>query len=254
MAITFFTQDLRRRPLVNDTSRGSTAKALTDTRDLESIVVVDISEEILDLAQVVFPGAGTNPLDDPRVEVHVEDGRFFLQTTDRRFDLITSEPPPPKLAGVVNLYTKEYFQLIHDRLGEGGVATYWLPVQQLTLTEAQSIMRAFLDVFGRPSRDTPFERERSCDAQPRQALYLVSSNELQWKIAGGQRIRRLLESKAADPEIVDELYLCALARPPRQEERTKAVAYLAQRQPARQQAIEDLFWAVLTTREFLVNH
>ena len=127
---------------------GSTARALTDTRALESIVVVDISREILDLAQVVFPEAGDNPLEDPRVEVHVEDGRFFLQTTDRKFDLITSEPPPPKLAGVVNLYTKEYFQLIRDRLAEGGIATYWLPVQQLTLSETGAIARAFLEVFG----------------------------------------------------------------------------------------------------------
>ena len=137
-----------RNALLISFGTGSTAKALVDTRSLESIVVVDISREILEMASVVYPEPGENPLEDPRVEAYVEDGRFFLQTTDRRFDLITSEPPPPKIAGVVNLYTREYFQLIHDRLAEGGVATYWLPVVQLDERETKAILRAFLDVFG----------------------------------------------------------------------------------------------------------
>jgi spermidine synthase len=126
---------------------GSTAKALTDTARLQTIDVVDISREILGLAGTVFPTPEANPLNDPRVRKHVEDGRFFLQTTPRRFDLITAEPPPPKVAGVINLYSREYFQLVHDRLSEGGMATYWLPVVQLEPDEARSIIRGFCDVF-----------------------------------------------------------------------------------------------------------
>jgi predicted membrane-bound spermidine synthase len=126
---------------------GSTAKALTDTARLRSIDVVDISRDILGLAGTVFPSAAANPLNDPRVRKHVEDGRFFLQTTPRRFDLITAEPPPPKVAGVINLYSREYFQLVHDRLSEGGMATYWLPVSQLEADEAKAIIHGFCDVF-----------------------------------------------------------------------------------------------------------
>ena len=123
---------------------GVTAHALASTPQLTSIDVVDISKTILGLSHIVWPGA-SNPLRDPRVRVHVEDGRFFLMTTPRRFDLITAEPPPPKCAGVVNLYTKEYFALLRDRLNEGGLATYWLPVYQLEPREARSIVRAFCD-------------------------------------------------------------------------------------------------------------
>jgi len=126
---------------------GSTAKALADSAGLESIDVVDISREILELSSVVFPDPAEHPLRDPRVRVHVEDGRFFLQVTERRFDLITGEPPPPKNAGIVNLYTREYFQLVHDRLTDGGITTYWLPVFSMTLEDARSIARAFCDVF-----------------------------------------------------------------------------------------------------------
>jgi hypothetical protein len=126
---------------------GTTAKALTDTRGLRSIDVVDISREILDLAHLPFPPPATSPLQDPRVRVHVEDGRFFLQTTRERFDLITGEPPPLKAAGVVNLYSREYFQLIRDRLAPGGIATYWLPVNQLTPRETAGVVKGFCAAF-----------------------------------------------------------------------------------------------------------
>jgi len=125
---------------------GSTAKALTDTRDLQTIDIVDISPDILEAGRIVFPGK-ENPLDDPRVNVHVEDGRFFLLTTSRRFDLITSEPPPPVDRGVSNLYSQEYFQLIHDRLSRGGMVTYWLPVHLLDVAQTKAIVRAFCNVF-----------------------------------------------------------------------------------------------------------
>jgi spermidine synthase len=125
---------------------GSTAQALTDTSWLERIDVVDISRDILGMGRIVFP-PGKYPLDDPRVRVHVEDGRFFLLTTTERYDLITAEPPPPKNAGVVNLYTREYFQLVKDRLAEQGLATHWLPTYQMTSRENRAITRAFCDVF-----------------------------------------------------------------------------------------------------------
>src|SRR4029077_3796144 len=70
-----------------------------------------------------------------------------LQTTAQRFDLITGEPPPPGIAGVENLYTREYFELLHDRLADGGIATYWLPLSDLSDVSARAILRAFCDVF-----------------------------------------------------------------------------------------------------------
>ena len=140
--------------------------------------------------------------------------------------------------------------------------TSWIPVPVLRMPQTERAIQlpdsdidsAFLDLFGRPSRDTPFETERNCEAQPRQALYLVSSDELQYKIAAGQKIRHLFEAKKADPEIVDEIYLSALSRPPLGDEKQKALAYLARAKNARVQAVQDLFWAVLTTKEFMVNH
>lgn len=126
---------------------GQTAKALADTAGLRQIDVVDPSRGILELSSVAFPDPEERPLRDPRVRVHLEDARFFLQTTSERYDVITGEPPPPKMSGVVNLYTRDFFELVRERLAEGGITTYWLPGLSLTDLEARAIVRAFGEVF-----------------------------------------------------------------------------------------------------------
>src|SRR5207249_681185 len=62
-------------------------------------------------------------------------------------EVITGEPPPPKVAGSVNLYTEEFFSIMNSRLKEGGIATFWLPVDQLKVSEAKAILRAFRNAF-----------------------------------------------------------------------------------------------------------
>ncbi len=126
---------------------GSTAKALVDSRALAEIDVVDISKDILEMNRIVFPDPAEHPLHDPRVRVHIEDARYFLQTVEKRFDLITGEPPPPELAGVVNLYTEEYFRLLYARLNDGGIVSYWLPLHAIDAQSAKAILKAFCNVF-----------------------------------------------------------------------------------------------------------
>src|SRR5438094_2735027 len=126
---------------------GVTADAVAHDVDRERIDIVDISKEAFDLADD-YRGAGySNSLRDPRANAIVQDGRFFLQASPRRYDIITGEPPPPKVLGSVNLYTEQFFSLMGDRLKDGGIATFWLPVYQLNVNEAKAILRAFHDAF-----------------------------------------------------------------------------------------------------------
>jgi spermidine synthase len=126
---------------------GNTARALVETDSLTSIDIVDISRDIMELSEVIYPDPKDNPLNDQRVKIHVEDGRFFLQVTEKKYDLITGEPPPPTVAGVVNLYTQEYFGLIRDRLAAGGMTSYWLPGHSLEEEATKAIIKAFCNVF-----------------------------------------------------------------------------------------------------------
>ncbi|OYV99704.1 MAG: hypothetical protein B7X11_05135, partial [Acidobacteria bacterium 37-65-4] len=136
-----------KKALVQGFGCGMTAKALTDTASLTQIDVVDTSRNVLDMSRVVFPDPRDNPLNDPRVRVHVEDGRFFLLATPEKYDIITGEPPPPQSAGVVNLYSREYFQMVKRALAPGGVFTYGLHAIGMAPDQTRAILRAFLDVF-----------------------------------------------------------------------------------------------------------
>jgi predicted membrane-bound spermidine synthase len=94
---------------------GVTAEALVRSSELEEIHVVDRSREVLETSAAIF-APRSDPLADPRVTTFVEDGRHFLHATSGGYDLITAEPPPPAMRRVVNLYTREYFGLIRERL------------------------------------------------------------------------------------------------------------------------------------------
>jgi len=126
---------------------GVTADAFTRDPRLKHLDVVDVSKEVFDLADF-YVGAGySNPLRDPRVTTFVQDGRFFLQTCPASYDIITGEPPPLKTAGAVNLYTEQFFSLMKGRLKDGGIASFWLPIYQVTVDETKAILRAFHNVF-----------------------------------------------------------------------------------------------------------
>jgi predicted membrane-bound spermidine synthase len=126
---------------------GATADALVRDPQIEHVDLVDISKEVFELADYQTGADYRNPLRDPRVTKFVQDGRFFLQASPRKYDVITGEPPPPKVVGAVNLYTEEFFALMRSRLKEGGIASFWLPIYQLRVEETMSILRAFHDVF-----------------------------------------------------------------------------------------------------------
>ena len=110
----------------------------------------------------------------------------------------------------------------------------------------------FLDIYGRPSRlAVP---ERKAGASLTQALHMLAGPTYTGKLSGkGGRIDRLLRSPASDREIVEEFYLAALSRFPTLEETGQLVEMVGAR-PSRKQALEDLLWGVIASREFAYNH
>jgi len=130
---------------------GVTADAFTHDPRLKHLDMVDTSKEVFDLAGSYTGFEYSNPVRDSRVRTFVQDARFFLQAIPERYDVITGEPPPLKIAGTVNLYTQQFFELMHNRLKDGGIATFWLPISELTTNESKAILRAFHNVFANAS-------------------------------------------------------------------------------------------------------
>ena len=119
----------------------------------------------------------------------------------------------------------------------------------------------FLTLFGRPERANTCACERDEESSVAQALHLSNGETLNRKLqAKGGRIDQLLARNVSEKAAVETLYLAALSRYPTTEELGRLLPLLQSEagQPLagkeRRQALEDLFWAVLTSKEFLFEH
>jgi hypothetical protein len=115
----------------------------------------------------------------------------------------------------------------------------------------------FLEVFGRPRRESVCECERRAEANLAQGLLLLNSAAIQRMLeAGGGRIDRWMTDPRPDAAMVEELYRLCYSRGPTDEERNVCLGHLARcRTEGRpRQAYEDLVWTLINTKEFLFNH
>jgi hypothetical protein len=114
---------------------------------------------------------------------------------------------------------------------------------------------AFLEAFGRPQRVSTCSCERSDEPSVAQALHLANGDTLNKKLAAdGSAAAKAAKDGLGDDAILDGLFKAALSRPPSDAERARLKPILAVPAEERRQAIEDLYWAVLTSKEFLFNH
>jgi hypothetical protein len=122
---------------------------------------------------------------------------------------------------------------------------------QLPDTEVRSF---FLDVFGRPPRQITCECERKVEPNIAQAMHLLNGDDVNRKLAlNNGRIDRLFKAKKPLPDVIEELYLTTLSRLPSEEEKQKALTWLARAATPRE-GTQDLLWALINSREFLFNH
>lgn len=113
----------------------------------------------------------------------------------------------------------------------------------------------FLDTFDRPKRVSVCECERSSAATLGQVLLLSNSDEVENKVADDKgRVQTAIKAGKSDAEIIDDLFLSAVGRPPRKEEQMRALVHVTAPGHDRRRALEDLLWSLLNTREFLFNH
>ena len=113
----------------------------------------------------------------------------------------------------------------------------------------------FLSAFGKPDRLITCDCERSNEPSMTQVLHLYNGDTVNKKLQAAGSRAELAAADADNAKVVEELYLASLSRLPTESEREQLVAELAAAKPdERRQAIEDLCWSVLTSREFLFNH
>jgi hypothetical protein len=114
----------------------------------------------------------------------------------------------------------------------------------------------FLKAFGRPDREKTCECERTAEPSVTQVLHIANGDIINKKLeAKNSKVAKLIMEKVPNEKIVDDLYLNALSRNPTSAEKSKELKVLNETPESEHRAaVEDVYWAVLSSKEFLFNH
>lgn len=114
----------------------------------------------------------------------------------------------------------------------------------------------FLKAFGRNAREITCECERSDEPSMVQVLHIANGDTLNQKLrVAGNRIDQLLMANLPDEQLIEEIYLWSLSRIPTAGEKSGVIAVFKESAgTAQRELLEDLFWSLLSSREFLFNH
>jgi hypothetical protein len=124
---------------------GNTLAAAAMHPEVTQLDCVELSPHVRQTAPYFW--TNDQVLDNPKVHLIIDDGRNYLLRTRERYDVITLEPPDIYTAGVVNLYTEEFYRLARNALADDGLLCQWLPIAEMTEPEMRMLVQAFITVF-----------------------------------------------------------------------------------------------------------
>jgi spermidine synthase len=156
----------------------------------KTIEVVDFSPRVVEAARRFFEDTNLGLFSNPRVKLHIADGRHFLLTHPGKLSLLTIEITRLWVAGEGDLYTREFYELCSARLLNAGILQQWLPLFDLSLRDTVIILRTVRQVFpyvalymgaesgmivaSRSPLEVDYARLREMDSQPQLAPLLAS--------------------------------------------------------------------------------
>jgi len=108
--------------------------------------ILEINEQVIKAAQF-FNDWNNRFAEDPRIRIIVQDGRNHLLLSRMHYDVVISEPSNPWMAGMANLYTKESFETIKDRMNDDGIFIQWVNAGQMDWQTLAMIGKTFGTVF-----------------------------------------------------------------------------------------------------------
>ncbi len=219
--------DLR---LTNPPSNAELFAAATD-------YLVEHHYDLKALMRVILQSA-TYARSSKPLETNVEDTRFYSRYYPRRMMAEVLLDALSQVSGA-NTEFKDYAP---------GTRAIQLP--------DVSVDSYFLKTFGRPVRGITCECERTAQPSMVQVLHISNGDTVNQKLsAKGNRIEQMLAADFANARMIEEAYLAALCRFPTGAERARLSAALDEAAAGdRREAIEDLYWSILSSKEFLFNH
>ncbi len=125
---------------------GSGGTSWSMTQHVIKATAVEIEPEVIRSAKL-FANQNHGVLDEPNFELILNDARNHLLVSDRKYDVISTDVTNLQYRQNSSLYTREYFQLMKDRLSDDGIACAWIPMMAISDEEFKMLLRTFGDVF-----------------------------------------------------------------------------------------------------------
>ncbi len=126
---------------------GFTLGAIKTHPNVKSIDMIEIDPLVFEATEKFFSPYNNNALTDPRVKKYVQDGRHFIETTSKKYDVIISEPPNIWVSGVSQLFTREFYRSVDEHLAPGGILAQWSPVYELDQIDLKLILYTIKERF-----------------------------------------------------------------------------------------------------------
>jgi hypothetical protein len=231
--------DLRiTNPSSNEKLLSAAAKFLADQKfDLKALMRAILQSETYQRSSVALPE-------------NAPDQRFYSRYYPKR---LMAEVLLDSYSQVTGVPTEFRVDLRNQNRGIGEKYPAGLRALQLPDTRAFSY---FLETFGRPDRVKTCECERTAEPSMSQALHIANGDTLNKKLfAKDNALTKLLAAKMPDEKLVEEASLACLSRLPTAAEKAKFLKALADTKDSeRRTALEDVYWALMSSREYLFNH
>jgi len=126
---------------------GFTLDAITNFKEVDSIDLVEINPHLVAVAKKYFSEYNSEALSDPRVNTVIDDGRNHLLASDKKYDVIISQPSNIWLSGEGGLFTKEMYEGVRAHLKKGGVFGQWMPLYEQDDQDFRIFLATFRSVF-----------------------------------------------------------------------------------------------------------
>jgi len=184
---------------------GTTAGAASVHPEVKHLDIVELSNLMIKNGSL-FSDTNHNVLKNPKTRVYIADARHFLLAHNTKFDIISMEPPPPIHAGVVSLYTTEFYKLVAARLNDNGVFAQWVPLEDTPAVLWKMMLQSGLKVFPYTSIWLPFSGEALLIASKSPIRF--DTTEIRKRILGSPTVQASLKDVGFDdPESILSTYI-----------------------------------------------
>lgn len=174
---------------------GTTAGAQSLCAGVEHMDIVELSPMVLKVGHQ-FVDSNLDVLNAQKVSAYANDGRNFLLCSKNKYDVITLEPPPLTEAGVVSLYSTEFYQVLKEHLNPGGIVCQWVPLFYESSTLWKMMVQSVRQTFPQVSVWVPNQEEAILLAS--ESPLEIDAPKMQAKIDGSPKLKELLSEVGFD--------------------------------------------------------